>query len=212
MPFVTSEGADPPPHTHFPPFPPPPAGPAPLFSKCAPTTLHRPAHQYPSALVPAPACLWKKLQRLFSGATQRGAECGKSAALHRTTLTQSHTVTHRRCGFAAGGGSTARDSGTSWCQAEEPLGRSTTEEPRGSCAEVREKLASPPLEVSSGSPANFVRPPRECLDEREVLGGSRRIGAHAPPRPKHRSTFPLCFFFFFFAGLCSEVKVLLNRR
>lgn len=102
-----------PPSPLFPPFPSPPAGPAPLFLKCAPPTLHCPAHQYPSALVPAPACLWKKLQRLFSGATQRGAECGKSAALHRTTLTQSHTVTHTRtvwfCGWWRFDGARQRD-------------------------------------------------------------------------------------------------------
>lgn len=115
------------------------------------------------------------------------------------TPDNTHTVTHTRCCFAAGGGSTARDSGTSWCQAEEPLGRSTAEEPRGSCAEVREKLASPPLEVSSGSPANFVRPPRECLDEREVLRGSGRIQKDRRSRSSSTEAplnfSPLLFFF-----------------
>lgn len=102
------------------------AGPAHLSSKCALPALPCPAHQYPSALAPAPACLWKKLQRLFSGATQRRAECGKSAALHQTTHSHAgkHSLTQTRALWSAAvGGSTASGSGTSWFRAEEPRAR-----------------------------------------------------------------------------------------
>lgn len=94
--------------------------------KSALPTLPCPAHQYPSALVSAPACLWKKLQRLFSGATQRGAECGiNSVATQDDTLARVAFVAavwrlERR--EAAGLVDSCQGGGAARSTADEPLG------------------------------------------------------------------------------------------